>query len=147
MCAFVMLPWVDNANEYELYTNDTYDLSLIHPDNVIEVCREDYPQVFVCEPPTGCYIKSDYYYRASNSGGLSEPSPKLEVRWVWDADFDDDLIVGFADFFLFAQAFAGDDPVFDSDGDGIVGFGDYGQFAQRFGECLSVNGVVVVPCG
>jgi hypothetical protein len=150
ICASIMLPGpvplMDNILEYDLYTNDEYDITLTHPANIIEVCKEDYPQVFICEPGVGCYIKSDYYYTASNDAGVSEPSPKLEVRWVWDADFNDDGIVGFPDFFLFAQAFGTDDPLFDSDGDGIVGFSDFSAFAVRFSECLSEGLVKVVPC-
>ena len=146
ICASIMLPLVDTASEYNLYTNDQYDVTLTHPANIVEVCKEDYPQVFICEPGYGCYIKSDYYYTASNAAGTSENGEKLEIRWVYDADFDDDGIVGFLDFFLFAQAFGTDNPLFDADGDGIVGFSDFGAFAVRFGECLSDGLVKVVPC-
>ncbi len=146
MCAFIMLPLVDNATEYDLYTNDVYDITLIHPDNVIEVCRDDYPQVFTCEIGYGCYIKSDYHYTAIDADGASDPGEKLEVRWVWDADFNDDGVVGFADFGMFAQAWASSDPVYDADGNGIVGFSDFGWFTHRWGECLSSGLVKVVPC-
>ena len=54
--------------------------------------------------------------------------------------FDDDLLVGFSDFFLFAERFGqrGADEAFDSrfdlDGDGSVGFGDFFIFADNFGK-------------
>jgi hypothetical protein len=147
LCGLIMLPLVDNATEYDLYTNDAYDITLTHPDNIIEVCRDDYPQVYICEPRYGCFIRSDYYYIARNEDEESDPGEKLEIRWVWDPDFDDDGIVGFLDFGLWVGAFGGTDPRADADGNGIVGFSDFGWFVQRFGECLSENLVKVVPCG
>ncbi len=147
LCAAIMLPLVDNATEYDLYTNDAYDITLAHPDNIIEVCKDDSPLVYVCEAGYGCFIRSDYYYIARNESGESDPGEKLEIRWVFDADFDDDGIVGFADFGVFVGAFGGTDPRIDADGSGVVGFPDFGWFAQRFGECLSENHVKVVPCG
>jgi hypothetical protein len=147
LCALIMLPLVDNATGYELYTNDVYSITLAHPNNTTEVCRTDSPQVYVCEAGYGCFIRSDYYYTARNESGESDPGEKLEIRWVWDADFDDDGIVGFADFGVFVNAFGGTDPRIDADGNGTVGFSDFGRFAQRFGECLSENLVKVVPCG
>lgn len=145
LCAFIGLTPVEHATDYNFYVNDVYDIT-VPVDVNIEVCRDDYPQVFICEG-AGCYLKSDYYYTASNSAGVTDPSPKLEVRWVFDADFNDDHIVGFDDFFLFASAFGSSDPIYDADGDGVVGFSDYFAFAVRFGECLSSGGVKVVPCG
>ncbi|KKN92362.1 hypothetical protein LCGC14_0208530 [marine sediment metagenome] len=146
LCALIMLPLVDNATEYDLYTNDAYDTTLVHPDNIIKVCRNDDPLAYVCDRGDGCHTKSDYYYTARNEASESEPGEKLEVRWVWDADFDDDGIVGFADFGAFVGAFGGTDSKFDADGSEVVGFSDFGWFVQRFGECLSENLVKVVPC-
>jgi len=54
--------------------------------------------------------------------------------------FDEDLTVGFADFFLFADQFGRrpEEPQFDSkfdlDGDGLVSFGDFFIFAENFGK-------------
>ncbi len=54
--------------------------------------------------------------------------------------FDDDLTVGFSDFFLFTDHFGQDpagedfDAKFDLDGDGMVGFGDFFIFADNFGK-------------
>lgn len=53
---------------------------------------------------------------------------------------DEDLLVDFNDFFLFADKFgtrqdgAGFDPRFDLDGDGEVGFNDFFIFADNFGR-------------
>ena len=47
-------------------------------------------------------------------------------------DFDGDGETGFADFFLFADAFGGSDPRFDLDGSGSVDFGDFFLFADHF---------------
>ncbi len=49
-------------------------------------------------------------------------------------DFDEDGEVGFADFFLFAEAFGGSDPRFDLDGSGSVDFADFFLFAEHFGQ-------------
>ena len=49
-------------------------------------------------------------------------------------DFDGDGEVGFSDFFLFAEAFAGSDPRFDLDGNGSVDFADFFLFAEAFGQ-------------
>ena len=49
-------------------------------------------------------------------------------------DFDGDGEVGFADFFLFAEAFGGTDPRFDLDGSGSVDFADFFLFAEHFGQ-------------
>ncbi len=49
-------------------------------------------------------------------------------------DFDGDGEIGFSDFFLFAEAFGGDDPSFDLDGSGAVDFADFFLFAERFGR-------------
>ena len=49
-------------------------------------------------------------------------------------DFDGDGETGFADFFLFADAFGGSDPRFDLDGSGSVDFGDFFLFADHFGD-------------
>ena len=49
-------------------------------------------------------------------------------------DFDGDGEVGFADFFLFAEAFGGSDPRFDLDASGAVDFADFFLFAEHFGQ-------------
>ena len=49
-------------------------------------------------------------------------------------DFDGDGEVGFADFFLFAEAFGGSDPRFDLDASGDVDFADFFLFAESFGR-------------
>ena len=57
--------------------------------------------------------------------------------------FNDDLVVNFDDFFLFADHFgtrlrgAGFDTRFDLDQDGIVGFGDFFLFADHFGQVVA----------
>ena len=47
-------------------------------------------------------------------------------------DFDGDGKTGFSDFFLFADAFGGNDPRFDLDGSGTVDFGDFFLLADYF---------------
>ena len=47
-------------------------------------------------------------------------------------DFDGDGETGFSDFFLFADAFGGNDPRFDLDGSGSVDFGDFFLLADHF---------------
>jgi hypothetical protein len=53
-------------------------------------------------------------------------------------DFDGDGIVGFSDFFEFADVFglsvSQADPIFDLDGDGTIGFLDFFMFAENFGK-------------
>ncbi len=49
-------------------------------------------------------------------------------------DFDGDGEVGFSDFFVFAEAFGGNDPRFDLDGSGSVDFADFFLFAENFGQ-------------
>ena len=49
-------------------------------------------------------------------------------------DFDGDGEVGFADFFLFAEAFGDSDPRFDLDASGSVDFADFFLFAESFGQ-------------
>ena len=49
-------------------------------------------------------------------------------------DFDGDGEVGFADFFLLAEAFGGSDPQFDLDESGEVDFADFFLFAESFGQ-------------
>jgi hypothetical protein len=48
-------------------------------------------------------------------------------------DFSGDGIVNFSDFFLFADAFGGSDPLYDLTGDGAVNFSDFFVFADQFG--------------
>ncbi len=49
-------------------------------------------------------------------------------------DFDGDGVVGFADFFLFVDAFDSTDPRFDLDASGRVDFDDFFLFADHFGQ-------------
>ncbi len=49
------------------------------------------------------------------------------------ADFDDDGLVDFQDFLLFAEAFGSIDPRFDLDQSGRVDFADFLEFARIFG--------------
>jgi len=49
-------------------------------------------------------------------------------------DANGDGVVGFDDFFLFADAFGGADPAFDYDGSGTVDFSDFFIFADNFGK-------------
>ncbi|MBT4504771.1 MAG: T9SS type A sorting domain-containing protein [Gemmatimonadetes bacterium] len=51
-------------------------------------------------------------------------------------DFNGDGLVDFADFFMFADAFGGDDPAYDLDQSGLVDFGDFFLFADAFGGPL-----------
>ena len=53
---------------------------------------------------------------------------------VSDSDFDGDGRIDFDDFFLFAGAFGGTDPVFDLDKSGRVDFDDFFIFAVDFGK-------------
>jgi len=62
---------------------------------------------------------------------LVEPPPPLPT-----GDFNGDGLVDFADFFMFADAFGGDDPGYDLDGSGLVDFGDFFLFADAFGGPL-----------
>ena len=50
------------------------------------------------------------------------------------ADFDGDGVVGFSDFFLFAEAFGGSDPRFDLDDSGVVDFADFFLFTESLGQ-------------
>ena len=63
-------------------------------------------------------------------------------------DFDGDGETGFSDFFLFADAFGGNDPRFDLDGSGTVDFGDFFLLADHFqnptrGKLLALARVVI----
>ena len=49
-------------------------------------------------------------------------------------DFDGDGETGFADFFLFVDAFGSSDARFDIDGSGVVDFADFFLFADHFGQ-------------
>ena len=62
---------------------------------------------------------------------LVEPEPPAPT-----GDFNADGLVDFADFFMFADAFGGDDPAYDLDGSGMVDFGDFFLFADAFGGPL-----------
>ena len=58
--------------------------------------------------------------------------------WGQNADFDGDGIVGFLDFFMFADVFGLDaddtNRQFDMDRDGSIGFLDFFRFADNFGK-------------
>jgi hypothetical protein len=83
-----------------------------------------------------------YWWRARAYDGYFEGSWSQPVQLVpaeaekaaLTEDFDGDGTVGFADFFLFADGFGGNDPALDLDGDGVVGFGDFFLFADHFGQ-------------
>lgn len=111
------------------------------PTHSVRICRGNLPY----------YTEVNYRVvgkrlRVDNSAWFYGPhSGSLTVKWVWDFDYDDDEIVGFSDYFVFAQDFGKNVPRSDADGDGVVGFSDFGLFAQSFGECN--NGVRVVDCG
>ncbi len=49
-------------------------------------------------------------------------------------DLNGDLVVDFADFFVFADLFGSTDPSADFDGNGTVGFEDFFTFADQFGK-------------
>ena len=76
----------------------------------------------------------------SNKEFTPQASVVLSSAGASSPDFDGDGEVGFADFFLFAEAFgkkaAGGDAKFDLDWDGAVGFGDFFAFAAEFGKKL-----------
>lgn len=68
---------------------------------------------------------------------------RLQTTTSISPDFDGDLIVGFGDFLLFAQAFGlfaqafgGTDERFDLSGDGFVDFTDFIAFASQFGQAV-----------
>ena len=63
-----------------------------------------------------------------------EPGATFMVTAEVTPDFDGDGEVGFADFFLLAEAFGGSDPRFDLDDSGEVGFADFFLFAESFGQ-------------
>jgi hypothetical protein len=69
------------------------------------------------------------------------PKPTGDVTQLKDGekspDFNLDHVVGFDDFFLFADAFSGEDPDYDLTGDGKVDFNDFFAFADYFG--MTVN--------
>ncbi|MCC7261883.1 MAG: fibronectin type III domain-containing protein, partial [Candidatus Latescibacteria bacterium] len=85
-----------------------------------------------------------YWWRVRAFDGFFEGSWSQPVQLVpaeaekasLSEDFDGDGVVGFGDFFLFADGFGGNDPILDLDGDGVVGFGDFFLFADRFGQSL-----------
>ncbi len=54
-------------------------------------------------------------------------------------DFDENGIVEFADFFLFADAFQTTNATFDLNGDGIVNFPDFFLFSDSFGRDLQAK--------
>ena len=56
------------------------------------------------------------------------------VQPILVGDFSGDGIVNFSDFFLFADAFGGSDPLYDLTGDGTVNFSDFFVFADQFGS-------------
>ena len=61
---------------------------------------------------------------------------RLQTTTASSADFDGDLVVGFGDFLLFAQAFGTADDRFDLNGNDVVDFPDFIQFATQFGQTV-----------
>ena len=61
---------------------------------------------------------------------------RLQTTTAPSADFDGDLVVGFGDFLLFAQAFGTTDARFDLSGNDTVDFPDFLQFATQFGQTV-----------
>jgi len=57
-------------------------------------------------------------------------TPEPDSRLV--GDFDGSGAVDFSDFFLFVEAFGGEDPAFDLDASGAVDFEDFFLFAESF---------------
>ncbi|MBM3276573.1 MAG: hypothetical protein FJY95_00610 [Candidatus Handelsmanbacteria bacterium] len=85
--------------------------------------------------------------KSLNSRETTTPSqrPTLTIEYTLPstppaADFDDDLSVGFADFFLFVDHFGqtpaptGWDPLFDLYADGRIGMDDFFLFVDHLGE-------------
>ena len=73
------------------------------------------------------------------SEGGSEKYPtyfaaSITARSLISGDFDGDGKVDFTDFFVFADAFGGSDPMFDLDSSGKVDFSDFFLFADNFGR-------------
>jgi hypothetical protein len=135
-----MLPAVENATHYDLFVDSQYEVTLEaddydseHDGYVTEICRPYY------------YTDIAYSYTAGNEHGESEMSPTLTLQWVWDFDYDDDGVVGWSDYGVFAQDFGTYNERSNADGLRAVGYSDFGLFVPRFGECNS--GVKVVPCG
>ncbi|MEW6750036.1 MAG: two-component regulator propeller domain-containing protein [Candidatus Latescibacterota bacterium] len=62
------------------------------------------------------------------------PRDRRTIPWDLEGDFDRDGVVGFEDFYLFADAFGGSEPLFDLDQSGAVDFEDFFLFASHFGE-------------
>ena len=91
------------------------------------------------------FLKEGVYpvilYAIDGAGNAAEP---LRTTVLVEAsgepavtgDFNGDGLVDFADFFMFADAFGGDDPAYDLDGSGLVDFGDFFLFADAFGGPL-----------
>ncbi len=135
IAACVWLAWTpgENALEYDVYEDLIFAVTVTPPE--VEICRMTYNDPIL------------FHVVGIKGEQESEPSGTLEVQWIRWPDWDDDGIIGFADFGLFVPEFGGSNPDFDLDGDGIVGFADFGLFARWFGACASEGGVVVVDCG
>ena len=76
---------------------------------------------------------------SQKNGDLTNESTRLILRIYSSGpsligDFDEDGIVGFRDFLMFALAFGSQDSTFDLDGDQHVGFRDFILFAQNYGK-------------
>ena len=71
--------------------------------------------------------------------GSGLPPRDIQVA-VSDTDFDGDGRIDFDDFFMFAEAFGGTDPVFDLDKSGLVDFDDFFIFADDFGKIAKDQG-------
>ena len=61
---------------------------------------------------------------------------RLQTTTAPSADFDGDLVVGFGDFLLFAQAFGTTDVRYSLDGNDTVDFPDFILFASQFGQTV-----------
>jgi hypothetical protein len=60
------------------------------------------------------------------------------------ADFTGNSVVDFSDFFLFADHFGGEDPLYDIVPDGVVDFSDFFLFADAFGGRSQMVGKIVI---
>ncbi len=130
-CALVVWEPGAGAVEHDVYEDMIFSFTALQPE--MQVCWLSY------------HVPVTYYVVGIKDDKESVPSDTLTVEWVQNVDWDDDGVVGMADFGLFVAAYGGSDPAYDLDGNGSVGFSDLGVFVPRFGECNS--GVVVLPCG
>ena len=126
------------ATSYDIYKNMIYEGSYIAP--LYTVCRGNY------------YDVDDYYVVGVRGDEFGSDSQTLTVQFVFDWDYDDDGIVGWGDFAVFASDFGKDRSRSDADENGVVGFADFARLARYFGKCNSRPDMypwskVVVVCG